>query len=73
MAISKEQRNDLEKLLPRNFRLIISARMKCHVNTVTNVLHGKTTDRPDIEKALGRLAKETKAKQEEVAKIINQL
>jgi hypothetical protein len=58
MAITKEVRRKLLRLLPKNYRLILSQKLEVHPQTIGNTLYGRTNN-VTVEIALLHLAKET--------------
>jgi hypothetical protein len=76
MAITKDQRKKLLKILPKNYREILAKRENVHPQTIGNCLYGRTENK-SIEIALLVLAQEAKEvamrEEEEKDRIIKQL
>jgi hypothetical protein len=58
MAITKEVRKKLLRLLPNNYRQILAEKLEVHPQTIGNTLYGRTNNLL-VEVALFQLAKET--------------
>jgi mRNA-degrading endonuclease RelE of RelBE toxin-antitoxin system len=74
MAITKEVRKKLRRLLPKNYRLILSQQLDVHPQTIGNTLYGRTRNLA-VEIALLELAKTTQEqrdKEKQQADILTQ-